>query len=158
MSAKILDTCHKDVPCKWWPWPAAFLFATWLHAPWWLHIFRQIGFWCCQNQCNMLRRWQSIKRLRNKASVLEDWEPTKIRALSTQDDYHNLMFAGSPSYHVCCATSVLPNPKFPAFWSKSLKISHAIRIKLGSPSFNWLPFHDPLKFPPTFFLGRLAVS
>ena len=51
------------------------------------------------------------------------------------------------SYHVCCAPSVL--------WAKSLKISHAIRIKLGAPPF-LAPISWSLKFPPTMFFGEVG--
>lgn len=62
-----------------------------------------------------------------------------------------------PSYHVCCAPSVLPNHKFRHFGPNPSKFPMQFASS-WVPLLFWLPFHDPWNFLQRCFLGRLAVS
>ena len=157
MTAKIWGTCHKNVPCKRWPWPAAFfvcdltsrpLMITYVQANWLLVLPKPM------QHAEAL----AVDKKAPKQSICtwglgtdKNQSPLYPRWFSQSN------VCGSLISRLLCNFSP-SQPQIPAFWAKSLKISHAICIKLGSPSLFLAPISWSLKFPPTMFLGRLAVS
>lgn len=110
-----------------------------------LHMFRQIDFWCCQNQCNMLRRWQSIKSC--------TWG---LATNKNQSPLPKMIFAGSLHLTFTMQLQSFPTPNS-GILGHIPQNFHTIRIKLDLPQ-KIAPISWSLKFPPTCLLGRLAIS